>query len=120
MGSVVGDNMFWEAVELPDMVKKESGCSFRCNCCVHWNKVYPLGDRIHNGHDGVMSGGLWEFDHKINTEHIPPCIQNREWLKLTNWRVSPRFSSEAEITDTYILADIPRHLRPPVVLRHQF
>jgi len=77
------------------MVKKESGCSFRCNCCVRRNEVYSLGDGIHNGHDSVMSGGLREFDHEIHTEHIPPCVQNGEWLELTNWRVSPRFSLEA-------------------------
>jgi len=112
--------MFQEAMELPDMVKKESGCPFRCNRCVCQNEVYPLGDGIHDGHDGVMSGGLWEFNHEINTERILPCIQNGEQLKLANWRVSPRFSPEAEITGTYILANIPRHLRPPVVPRHQF
>jgi len=92
---VVRDNTFREAMELPDMVKKESGCSFRCNRCVHQNEVYSLGDGIHDSHDGVMSGGLWEFDHEINTERIPPCIWNGEWLELTNWRVSPRFSPEA-------------------------
>jgi len=112
--------MFQEAVELPDMVKKESGCSFRCNCCVRRNEVYSLRDGIHDGHDGVMSGGLREFDHEINTEGIPPCVWNGEWLELANWGVPPRFSPEAEIAGTYILADIPRHLRPPVVPRHQF
>jgi len=110
--------MFRKAVELSDMVKKESGYSFHCNCCVRRNEVYPLGDRIHDSHDSVMSRGLWEFDHKINTERIPPCVQNGEWLKLANWRVSPRFSLEAEIAGTYILVDIPRHLRLPVVPRH--
>jgi len=117
---MVGDNTFREAVKLPDMVKKESGCSFRCDCCVCQNEVYSFGDRIHDSHNGIMSRGLWEFDHEINTEHIPPCVWNGEWLKLANWRVSPRFSPEAEIAGTYILADIPRHLRPPVVLRYQF
>jgi len=112
--------MFREAVELPDIMKKESGCSFRCNRCVHQNEVYPLGDRIHDSHDGIMFGGLQELDHEVNTEHIPPRVQNGERLKLANWRVSPRFSLEAEIAGTYILADIPRHLRPPVVPRHQF
>jgi len=120
LGSTVGDNTFWEAVELPDMVKKESGCSFYCDCRVHWNKVYSLGDRIHDSHNSIMSGGLWEFDHKIDTKCIPLCIWNGEWLKLANWRVSPGFCLEAEITGTYILADIPRHLRPPVVPGHQF
>jgi len=57
--------------------------------------VYSLGDGIHNGYDDVMSGGLWEFDHEINAEHIPQCVWNGEWLELTNWRVSPRFSLEA-------------------------
>jgi len=112
--------MFWEAMKLPNMVKKESGCSFCCNHCVRQNKVYPLGDGIYDSHDSVMSGGLRKFDHKINTEHIPPCVWNREQLKLANWRVSPKFSPEAEIAGTYILANIPRHLRPPVVPRHQF
>jgi len=107
-------------VELPDMVKKESGRFFRCDCCVHRNEVYSLGDGIYDSHDGIMSGGLWEFDHKIDTECIPPCIQNGERLKFANKRVSSGFRLEAEITGAYILADIPRHLRPPVVPGHQF
>jgi len=77
------------------MVKKESGCSFRCNRYVHWNKVYSLGDGIHDGHDSIMSRGLWEFDHEVNTERIPLCVRNRERFELANWRVSPRFSLEA-------------------------
>jgi len=87
--------MFWEAVELPDMVKKESGCSFHCNRCVRWNEVYSLGNGIHNGHDSVMSGEFREFDHKINTEGISLCIRNGERLELANWRVLPRFGPEA-------------------------
>jgi len=87
--------MFRKAMELPDMVKKESGYSFRCNRCVRQNEVYSLRDGIHDGHDGVMSRGLQEFDHEIHTERIPPCVRNGEWLELTNWRVSPRFSLEA-------------------------
>ena len=112
--------MFQEAVELLDVVKKESGCSFRCDRCVCQNEVHSLGDGIYNSHDSVMSGGLWEFDHEIDTERIPPCVQNGEQLKLANWRVLPGFRLEAEIIGTYILADIPRYLRPPVVLGHQF
>ena len=87
--------MFREAVEFPDMVKKESGCSFRRNRCVCRNEVYSLGDGIYDGHDGVMSGGLRELDHEIHTERIPPRVRNGEWLELTDWRVSPRFSPEA-------------------------
>jgi len=105
-------------MEFLDVMEKESGCSFHYDRCVHWNEVHSFGDSIHDRHDGVMSGGLWEFDHKIDTEGIPLCVQNGERLKLANWRVSPRFSPEAEIAGTYILADIPRHLKLPVVLRH--
>jgi len=117
---VVGDNTLWEAMELPDMVKKESGRSFRCDRCVRRNEVYSLGDGIYNSHDSVMSRGLREFDHKIDTECIPPCIRNGEQLKFANRRVSPGFRPEAEITGAHILTDISRHLRPPVVLGHQF
>jgi len=107
-------------MELLDMVKKESGRSFRCDHYVCRNEVYSLGNGIYDSHDNIMSRGLWEFDHKIDTERIPLCVRNGEQLKFTNWRVSPGFCLEAEITDAYILADIPRHLRPPVVLGHQF
>ena len=102
------------------MVKKESGCFFCCDCCMCRNEVYSLGDGIYDSYNGVMSRGLWEFDHEIDTECIPLCVWNRERLKFTNWRVSPGFCLEAEIIGAYILADIPRHLRPPVVPGHQF
>ena len=105
-------------MELPDVVKKESGCSFRCDCRMCRNEVYSLGDKVYYSHDGVMSGGLWEFDHEIDTECTLSCVQNRERLKFTNRRVSSGFCLEAEITDAYILANISRHLRPPVVPGH--
>jgi len=107
-------------MEFPDVMKEESGCSFCCDCCVHQNKVHSFGDRVHDSHDSVMSGELWKLDHEIDTEHIPLFIWNREQLKLTDRRVSSRFHLEVEITGTYILANVPRHLRPPVVLEHQF
>ena len=66
--------MLQEAMELPDVVKKESSHSFCYDCCVRRNEVYSLGDGIYDSHDGVMSGGLWEFDHEIDTECIPSCV----------------------------------------------
>jgi len=110
--------MLREAVELPDVVKKESGHSFHYDRCVCRNKVYSLGDGVYNSHDGVVSGGLQEFNHEVDTEYIPSCIRNGEWLKFANRRVSPGFCPKAEITGTYKLADIPRYLRPPVVPGH--
>jgi len=107
-------------MEFPDIVEKKSGCSFRYDHHVHQNEVHSFGDRIYDSHDGIISGGLQEFDHEVYTKHIPLFVWNRERLKLTNRGVSPRFFLEAEITGTYILADVPRHLRPPIVLEHQF
>jgi len=117
---VVGDNTFWKAVEFLDVIEEESDCFFFCDHCVCWNKVYFFGNRIHNSHGGIMSGGLQEFNYEIDAEHILPCIWNGEQLKFTNWRVLPRFRPEAEIAGTYILADVPRHLGPLVVLEYQF
>jgi len=99
-------------------MEEESGCSFHCDHHVRRNEVYSFGDSIHDRYNDVMSRGLWEFDHKIDTEGIPPCIRNEEWLKLANRRMSPRFRPEAEVASTHILADIPRHLGPPVVPGH--
>jgi len=115
---MVGDDTFQEAVEFPNIMEEESGCSFYCDRCVRRNEVYSFEDSIHDRHNGVMSGGLREFDHKIDTEGVPPCVQHREWLKLTNRRMSPRFCPEVKITSTHILADVPRHLGPPVVPGH--
>jgi len=120
LGSTVGDNTFWEVIEFSDVVEKESGCSFCCDCCVRWNEVYSFGDRIHDSHDSVMSRGLQEFNHEINTEHVLPFVRNGEQLKLANKRVLPRFRLEAKIAGTYILANVPRHLRPLVIPEHQF
>jgi len=120
LGSAVGDHIFWEAMEFPDVVEKESGHSFHCDRSMRRNKVYPFGDRVYNSHDSVMPGGLWEFNYEINAECVPSFVQNGERLKLANRRVPPRFCSEAEIASTHILADVPRHLRPPVVPGHQF
>jgi len=105
-------------MEFPDVMEEEPGCSFCCDRHVHWNEVYPFGDGIHNRHDGVMSGRLWEFDYKIDTEGVPLYVRNGEWLKLANRRMSPRFSPETKIASTHILADVPRHLGPPVVPEH--
>ena len=82
--------------------------------------MHSFGDKVYDSYDGVMSGELWELDHEIDTEYILLFVWNREQLKLADRRVSSRFRLEAEITDTYILANVPRHLRPPVVPGHQF
>jgi len=116
--SAIGDNTFREAVEFPDIIEEELGCSFRCDRRVRRNEVYSFGDSIHDYHDSVMSRGLWEFDYKIDTEGVPLCVRNGERLELANRRMSPRFSPEAKIASTHILADIPGHLRPPVVPGH--
>ena len=100
-------------MEFPDVIEEESGCSFHCNRRVRRNEVYSFGD-------SVMSGGLQEFDHKIDAEGVPPHVRHRERLKLANRRMSPRFRLEAKIASAHILANVPRHLGPPVVLGHWF
>jgi len=110
--------MFREAMEFLDVMEEELGCSFRCDHRVRRNEVYSFGDSIHDRHDGVIPRRLWEFDHKIDTEGIPPCLWDEEQLKLANRRMSPRFRLEAEVASTHILADVPRHLGPPVVPGH--
>jgi len=76
--------MFWKAVEFLDVIEEELGCSFHCDRHMCRNEVYSFGDSIHNSHDSVMFRRLQEFNHKIDTERIPPYIQNRERLKLAD------------------------------------
>jgi len=107
-------------MKFPDVVEEELGYSFCCDRCVCQNKVHSFGDRVYNSHDGIMSGGLQEFDHEIGTKRVLPFIWNGERLELANRRVSPRFHLKAEVAGTHILADVPRHLGPPVIPGHQF
>jgi len=71
-------------MEFPDVMEEESGCSFHCDHRVRQNEMHSFGNSIYDYYDGVMSGRLWEFDHKIDTKGIPPCVWNREQLKLAN------------------------------------
>ena len=107
-------------MEFPEIIEKESGCSFCYDHCVHRNEVHSFGDRIYNSHDGIMSRGLQEFDYEIDTECIPLFVWNGERLELVNRRVLPRLCPEAEIADTHVLANVPRHLGLPVIPGHQF
>jgi len=75
--SAVGDDVFREAVEFPDIMEKESGYSFCCDCCVRQNEVYSFGDSI-------MFRRLRELNHKIDTERIPPCVWNKKRLELAD------------------------------------
>ena len=61
-------------MEFLDVMEEELGCSFCCDYRVHRNEVHLFGDKIYDSHDGVMSRGLWEFNHKVNTEHVPLCV----------------------------------------------
>jgi len=65
-------------MEFLDVMEEESGCSFHCDYCVCQNKVYSFGDRVHDSYDSIMSGGLQEFNHEIDTEHIPLYVWHRE------------------------------------------
>jgi len=97
--STVGDDTFWEAIEFPDVVEEELGCSFHCDHRVRRNEVYSFGDSIHDRHNGVMSGGLQEFNHKINTEGILLYVQNGEQLKLTVRAHSERRQSHHNVVE---------------------
>ena len=73
---MVRDNTFQETMEFPDVIEEESGYSFHYDHYVYWNEVHPFGDRIHDSHYSVISGGLQEFNHKVYTECIPLFVQN--------------------------------------------
>jgi len=68
------ETTFREAVEFPDVMEEESGCSFHCDHRVHRNEVHSFRDSIHDYHNGIVSRRLQELNHKIDTECIPLCI----------------------------------------------
>ena len=82
---MVRDNTFWEAVELPVVVKKESGCFFYCDRCVRRNEVYSLGDGIYDSHDSVMSGitpykSLGKISDDLHPNNQNNQLERRAWL----------------------------------------
>jgi len=80
---MVRDNTFWETMEFPDVMKKESGYSFHCDRCVHQNKVYSFRDRIVMdvwSRSGVTQSGvelLWsgrELTKKMGEQPWPQLV----------------------------------------------
>jgi len=65
-----------------------------------------------------MSGGEGELYNKVHTKRIPSRVQDLERVQFAYWSLPYRFCSEAEVTGSDVLSDIPRHLRPPVVPRY--
>jgi len=64
-----------------------------------------------------MSGREGEFYNKIYTKRVLSQVWDPERVQFTYQSLPYWFCSEAEITGADVMSDVPRHLRPPVVLR---
>ena len=86
----------------------------------HVHKVRTLSDGVNHYHNSVFSFRFWQFDYKIHTDCIPWGIGDGKWVQFSDRGLMASFGAEAHITDRNIPADVPWHLRPPLVLGNQF
>jgi len=70
---------------------------------------------VHNCYYCIISRRLRKFHHKINTQGILLEVWNWQQIKLTNWEISHRLGLKTKIISANILANIPWHLRPPII-----
>ena len=55
------------------------------------------------------------FEECPLTDSIPQSIRDREQMELSGWRTAEGFSLETHVTSRNVLANILRHVWPPVI-----
>jgi hypothetical protein len=78
-----------------------------------------FAEGVDHYHDRVISVRLREFDYEIDTYGVPVGVRRRKRFEMAGWWSSQNLGTEAEITRRSVLTDVPRHMRPPVVLCNQ-
>ena len=104
----------------PYMLKIELGSSGSSQSGDRAHEVAMLGDGVDYYHDGIFPFGFRDFDYKIDTGHVPRCIWNWEEMQFSGWWLANGLSPETHVASRDILAYIPGHLWPPVILQDQF
>ena len=102
----------------PDMlkVKLSSHSSRGSGHCV--NKVSTLGDGVYYDHNRIVTGQFRQPNNEVYAYSVPWGIGNQEGLEFTGGGLAGCLGLQAHVTGRDILADIPGHLRPPIVLGH--
>lgn len=109
---MIQDNNIGETVLTPDVMKIKSHSSQGSDSSRCWDEVHSFGDRVYDVHDSIVAIGLREFDNEIYTHNIPTGLGNRERVEFSNWLM-------AEVACLAVLANVTRHLGPPIVVRDQ-
>jgi len=58
---------------------------------------------------------VWEYHNEVHADDIPMVLQSWEQVKLSNWAALLNLSPETGVACFHILANVARHLWPPVV-----
>ena len=119
LGAPVRDYLARQAVVFPDILKKQSGRPGGCYGGEGGDEVGSFGDRVHYHHHGIVTGRLRQLDYEVYADSIPWSFRDWKGVKLSNWMVSLGLGPEAKVASGDISADVPGHLGPPIVPRHQ-
>jgi len=77
--------------------------------------VWLLAYGIDNCHDSIISSGLWKFYNEIHADDFPTFFWDWEGVKLSNQEVALCLSLETLVAGGDLLANVARHVWPPVV-----
>ena len=82
--SMIGHNLLREAMELPDVLEVEVGCSCSCDGGECFGEVGSLAYGVDCHHDSVISTQFWELGDEVHADGVPVLLRNWEWLKFPN------------------------------------
>jgi hypothetical protein len=66
-----------------------------------------FAEGVDHYHDCVVSVRLWEFDYDIDTYGVPADVRRLKRFEMAGWWLSQDLGTEAEITRSSVLTDVP-------------
>jgi hypothetical protein len=79
----------------------------------------PLSDGINDDHNAVLPIGLRKFRDEVHAHDLPRFVRNRKRVKFSGGRLAYGLRPEAHVACGNIPANVPGHIGPPVVTRHE-
>jgi hypothetical protein len=69
-----------------------------------------FAEGVNHYHNCVVPVRLREFDYEIDTYGVPADVRRQKGFEVASWWLSQDLGTEAEITRSSVLTDVPRHM----------
>ncbi|KAG6895695.1 hypothetical protein C0992_013226 [Termitomyces sp. T32_za158] len=107
-------------MELPYVLPIEVSSAHGRAGGVGGDEMSTFTTQVHNYHDSIIAMRVRQFHNEIHRCHAPTRCGYQERVQLSYQEVTLELGSETQVAGAGVGANIPQHLGPPVVVRHQF